>query len=375
MRFLERERTVLEAMLPGLDSSLADVTLKDLEDADGPAIGIFRRASGPGLLVPVALGGSGAGPAEALAVQRAIGSRAPSLAVATTMHHFSVAGLLEVARAGIGFEPALLRDIAQSRKLLASAFAEGIHDAGVFAPTMRARREGPHLVVNGVKKPCSLSRSMDLLTASVLVEPEAGAAAEFAVVIVPADAPGVAVTPFWGTGVLRGTQSDAVVLTDVVVDPGQIIGSGPGEQSEFAGGRIPSCVWFELLITAAYLGVASALVERMLLEVTGDPGMQARAVADLEAAMAALDGVARRAAAGDHDLLAPTLACRYATQDAVDRAVAIAVEHLGGMAFVGSDEISYLASASRALAFHPPGRNRTAGALLDAYRGEEFRPS
>lgn len=372
MIFLERERAVLESFMPGLDEALAEIPLGLLESKEGPAIDLFRESGGPGLLVPVAMGGRGATPLDAICVQRALGARSPSLAVATTMHHFSVAGLVEVMRAGNGFEWSLLESVASERKLLASGFAEGVHDQGAFAPTMRARREGGRLLVSGQKKPCSLSRSMDLLTVSILVESDDSAGEEFAVAVIPADAPGIEVVPFWGATVLGGTQSDAVVLTDVAVDPAMVIQDGTGTRPEFGGAQVSSCIWFQLLVTASYLGSASAVVERLLMSRSDDIGMDAAALTDVEAAMASLDSVSRRVMAGESDLLPTTLACRYACQDAINRAVAIAVEQLGGMAFASSGDVSYLASASRALAFHPPSRARSASALANAFRGHEF---
>jgi hypothetical protein len=69
-------------------------------------------------------------------------------------------------------------------------------------------------------------------------------------------------------------------------------------------------------------------------------------------------------------MLVRSLACRYAAQEAITRAVASAVEQLAGVAFMRSPEVGYFASASRALALHPPGRLRTTTALQAAFRGE-----
>jgi alkylation response protein AidB-like acyl-CoA dehydrogenase len=355
MIYLGRERAVLESFMPGLDTALAEIPFGDLESKNGRAIEAFRAAGGPGLLVPTELGGLGATPVDAICIQRALGARSPSLAVATTMHHFSVAGMLEVLRVGKGMGWSLLEEIARGRKLLASGFAEGIHAQGIFAPTMRARRDNRRLLVNGQKKPCSLSRSMDLLTVSLMIESDASAGEEFAVAVIPADAPGIEVVPFWAATVLGGTESDAVVLTDVAVDPAMVIRDSTGPRPSFGGAQVGSCIWFELLMSTM-----------------NDIGMHAAALTDLEAAMASLDSVARRVTGGESDLLPTTLACRYACQDAINRSVSVAVEQLGGMAFISAVDVSYLASASRGLAFHPPSRARSASALADAYRGREL---
>jgi len=223
VEFLSNERETLERLLPGLDETLSEIGLADLERPGSPGIQAFRDAGGAGLLVPVEHGGLGATPLDAVRVQRAIGVRSPSLAVATTMHHFSVASLLEASKHSetskhrSGFEWMLLAAIAKERLLLASGFAEGKTGQGILAPTMSATRRGGKLLISGAKRPCSLSRSMDLLTASVLVPGESGR--QFAVALIPAGSPGLKVNPFWGSWALAGAESDEVVLTDVEIDP------------------------------------------------------------------------------------------------------------------------------------------------------------
>jgi len=366
---MTEERCTLHALMPGLDEQLAAIPLERLESADGPAIQLFREAGGPGLLVPREHRGTGADPHAALRVQRAIGSRCPSLAVATTMHHFSVATLVAFWQAQQGLEWMLLQGIAERRLLLASGFAEGTHGQGVYRPTMRGRRSGDAVILNGAKRPCSLARSMDILTASVVVEREQpDGEDEFAIALVAAGLPGVEVAPFWGTPLLAGAQSDAVVLKDVAVERQLVVGMGGLHRPELDVVQATGFLWFELLITAAYLGIASALVERMLRDGRGDATSRTAAVAELESAMASLDGVARRIGETDVEadrggMLARALLCRYAAQDAINRATALAVEDLGGMAFIGAADVGYLSAASQALAFHPPSRRRAAGAI------------
>lgn len=97
MHFLTQERVTLEELLPGLDASLAGFQLMEMERPGNPSIPRFRELGGPGLLIPERLGGRGASPLQAVRAHRAIATRAPSLAVATTMHHFTIATVLEAA--------------------------------------------------------------------------------------------------------------------------------------------------------------------------------------------------------------------------------------------------------------------------------------
>lgn len=368
MDFLAEDRRTLDQFLPGLDQRLASVPLTKLEARDGPAVELFREAGGPGLLIPQELNGHGASASAAIRVQRAIGARSPSLAVATTMHHFSVASLIELQRGEQRLAWMLLQAIAEQRRLLASGFAEGAHSHGVFSPTMQARRVNGKVLINGSKKPCSLAHSMDILTASVaLFVDDADDRPTFAVALIPAKAPGISVTDFWGSSILAGAQSDAVTLTDVSVDPDLVLA-----MDNTTGVQTVSFLWFELLITASYLGMASALVERMLAIDRSQAVGRATIVADVESAMSSLFAVAQNIDARENitdRLLVHALLCRYAAQDAISRSVSSAVELLGGRSFIRDDEVSYFASASRALAFHPPQRIRASQAILDALEG------
>jgi alkylation response protein AidB-like acyl-CoA dehydrogenase len=372
LEFLVEDRRTLEEFLPGFDAQIASIPLAEMEARDSSVIELFRGAGGAGLVIPRDLKGHGASPSAAIRVQRAIGSRSPSLAVATTMHHFSTATLIELHRAESGFEWMLLQAIAEQGRLLASGFAEGVHGQGVFSPTMRARRVDGQFLVSGTKKPCSLSRSMDVLTASVAVAGEApDMEPEFAIALVPAGAPGLEISDFWGSSVLAGAQSEAVTLSDVPVDPDLVVVVDGADAMQTA-----SFLWFELLITASYIGMASALVERVVVAGRGDPAPRTAMVADLESAMASLAAVAHRMEQGDRgeSLLVQLLLHRYAAQDAIGRSVTLAVEQLGGMAFIGGEEVSYFASASRALAFHPPQRRRTGSqAILAALAGAPLK--
>jgi alkylation response protein AidB-like acyl-CoA dehydrogenase len=206
---------------------------------------------------------------------------------------------------------------------------------------------------------------MDLLTASLVLPGDAGPPGTFAVAIIPAATPGVTRRPFWGSCVLAGAESDEVVLRDVLVPEEQLARVADADASALLE---EGFLWFELLISATYLGIASALVERALAAGKGTPADRALMASEVEGAMAALEGVARAHVAGDGgpDLLARALFVRFAVQQAIERAAALAAEVMGGMAFVTSSELACLFAAARALAFHPPSRLSISPAL-DAY--------
>ncbi|MEV6976585.1 acyl-CoA dehydrogenase family protein [Kitasatospora sp. NPDC093806] len=374
MNFLHRERAELDTLMPGLDRALTRYPLEVLERTPSPAIEEFKRAGGPGLLVPAAHSGAGASALQAVRVQRAVGARCPSLAVATTMHHFSIAGLVAAAEYGGGPAGPLLAAIATDRMLVASAFAEGRPGQNILTPHLTAARRGDRIVLNGRKMPCSLSRSMDLLTASVALTGADGVE-RLAVALIPAATPGVTVRPFWGTPILAGAESDEVLLTDVELHPDMVVPTDVTADAVPDALNVAGFLWFEVLLTAGYLGMASALVERTLRRPGGGEDDPTPYLVPVEAAMLAVEAVARAMAHEEWDeaLLVQALTARYAAQDAIARATKACLAALGGMAFIGSPEGSYLASAAVGLTFHPPARTRMARPLREFLDGRALR--
>ncbi|MEU2611675.1 acyl-CoA dehydrogenase family protein [Micromonospora sp. NPDC007271] len=370
MSFLDLERETCEALLPGLLKRLGEVPLMELERSGGPGIGLFRGAGGAGLLVPKSHQGLGATAVQAVRITRALAACSPSVAVGTTMHQFSVASLVALARSSTGFEWMLLEAAAVDGRLVASGFAEGSPGRGILTPTMTARRDGESWRVSGAKRPCSLSRSMDLLTASVAVPTDDGST-RLGVALIPAESPGIRVEPFWSSWVLAGAESDAVILDDVEVHPDLLVYPEIGLDGQLDDLQTIGFIWFELLVTACYLGVAAALVERVLKSGRGPATERAALATAIEGAALMLDGTARNLDDGDggNDALGRALVVRFAAADAIAGAVRGAVELLGGMAFVTSPEVAYLAAASHAIAFHPPSRASVAAEMADWFGG------
>ncbi|MDH6623279.1 alkylation response protein AidB-like acyl-CoA dehydrogenase [Streptomyces sp. LBL] len=373
MRFLERERTTLAKLLPDLDPALRETPLMELERPGSPGVRLFRDSGGPGLLVPESHQGRGATALDALRVQRAIGSRSPSLAVATTMHHFSVATLVGLGHLGQvggqtdGLEWMLIEGVASTNRVIASGFAEGRGGAGILEPSMTATVTEDGIRINGVKRPCSLSRSMDVLTAGVMVPREDGQGDELAVALVPAGSEGLSVSGFWSSAFLAGAESEQVTLTDVLVPPELLLRTATSAGQRLDELQTAGLVWFQALMTGSYLGAASALVERVLLNDRIPEHERVRLFVETEAAMAAAEGIARRIDTGDlgESALSQALCVRYGVQDTLGRIVPRAVELLGGLNFMTSDEIGHLAACAHGLSLHPPSRPRMTGPLAD----------
>jgi isobutylamine N-monooxygenase len=378
MRSLDEARNVCERYHPGMCAALAEISLTEREAPGGPVLAIFRKFGGPRLMVPTEFGGAGADALSAARIVRAMSSYSPSLGAATTMHHYTVATLFSLAKTAGRLTPAqldLLAKIAPANFIVASGWAEGKPGANIVIPAVTARVADGGYLINGGKKPCSLARSMDLLTASAAVPVDG--TPTLALLLIPAGSPGITVHKFWLSNVLAGAESDEVRLTDVFVPEDMVIRTDPDDPGRLDDLQTTGFAWFEMLATSVYVGAASALVAQALAGGRGSVTDRAQAAIELESAVALVEGVARAiddGLTGDAAISA-VLVARYAAQRALRAAADMASELLGGIAFMRSPDIGYLVAAVRPLAYHPPSRTAMAQALIDYFSGQPLRLS
>ncbi|GAB3469407.1 acyl-CoA dehydrogenase family protein [Actinophytocola sediminis] len=368
VEFMDIERRALDTHLPGFADRLAGFELAELESDGNPGVETFRACGGAKLVVPERFGGSGATVLEATRVMRALAALAPSTAVAAMMHQFSVSTLVAAVESDpleFAAFPDLLQAIAGKRMLLASGFAEGRRGQHILEPSLRAERVADGYLLNGVKKPCSLSGSMDLLTASIAV-PGPDGSPGLGIALIPADADGLTVQPFWSSFALAGAESNEVRLDDVLLSPDQVV-NPPLEKALPL--QLLGMVHFQLAVCAVYTGVVSALVRRVLAESRGSVTDRADLIVQVESAVLATEAVARRLLDGEPPdrALATAQVARFAVQETLGQVVNRSVELLGGMAYVSTSDVAYLAAAAHGIAFHPPSRTSAAGAIVDCF--------
>lgn len=373
MRSLDAARAVCERYHPGLLKELSEIPYPDREKPGSPVIDLFRIHGGVGLLIPEQYGGHNASPLDALHVQLALGALSPSLVAAVSMHHFTAAMLYSLGTGEGRLTPAqtaLMRRIVPEQQVMASGWAEGRTDQNVLAPAVTARPVEGGYLLSGSKKPCSLARSMSLLTASVAVHPPEGEP-ELALALIPADAPGLTVHPFWASELLAGAESDEVRLEDVYVPQDMVVRAGADDPQRLDDLQTAGFVWFEMLIATGYLGTAAALVELVLERGRGSVQERASLGLELESCLSLLEGVALAIGPepGDEASVARVLVARYAVQSRLPQIAATALELLGGLDFIRSGDHALAAAAVRALAFHPPGRGAAAEPLLRYFGG------
>ncbi|AZF10845.1 Butyryl-CoA dehydrogenase [Pseudomonas sp. R2-37-08W] len=365
LSLLNRSRALLQRYAPGFDERLAAIPAGQREAPQSDVIALFKQHGPVGLLVNHAAGGLGADILDAMHVQIAIGARSPSLAVASTMHQFSVASLLALTQNGGGAEGLLLAAVAQNRLLLSSGFAEGTSGAGILDSAMQAVHTPEGVLLSGSKKPCCLGQSMDLLTASYIRQTPAGE--ELMVALIPATASGISRSAFWQNSALAAAESVEVRLNEVLVPERMLFSAG---YTHLLGDvQTVGFIWFELLICASYVGACAGLVESVTDAARWNAHHRVDLAADLQLAISALEGAALDIERNPQDLpnvLARLLLVRYGIEQRLAQLSDQAHAMLGGMAFITSNQSSNGLLACRGLQFHPPAKISMA-TNLDTY--------
>jgi alkylation response protein AidB-like acyl-CoA dehydrogenase len=377
VRFMRHEREVLDRLMPGAEARLRALPMMLLEASVAPGIRLLKDVGLPQLVIPRAHGGLGASAVEVAAVHRALASRSPSLGLAATMHSFVARTLVEYAGRGVAYGADLLSILACGSSFLASGFTEA--GPGLRPPEVSLRAlPGPDRtwIVSGSKKPCTLARSMDFLSAGVLAI-DGGGRLRRAVALIPGHVPGVERRSLGQTAVLAGAETDELLLKNVVVPHDFVFmidgdDARPGNDLGLESVERRGCLWLELCLGASYVGMASALVERALGK-GGQLGATERVAlwTDAESAMAAVTGigVALDAGVADADVderLAYAVAVRLGAKAMLERTTSKCADLFANGA--RDPEIAHLLGLSRALAFHPSSRtfgSKAMAAYLD----------
>ncbi|MFE0642938.1 hypothetical protein ACFW2Y_15170 [Streptomyces sp. NPDC058877] len=358
-----RER--LDGVADGLHAALTAGTAEEYERDAGPVFALLKRTRATTMLVPTECGGKGVAAEDAVRFQVALGRAAPSAAIATTMHHYKIAALGQVAATGDEGARTILRGIARDARLVASGGAESAPGKDLRSLGSQAVRDTDGYRVSGIKRPCSLSGSMDVLSLMVELRAPDGSPDGFAQAFVDAGAEGVEREPFWHSPLFLAAESHAVRLSDVRVPQAQVFPLRGETGRRFA---MDCYGWFQLLISASYLGIAHCLAgatpEGRRLGSRSWTG----ATAELHHLESELLEAARATDAGvpAEDRLDLAVAARDQVEDAIGGIGGRLLRAAGGAAFARTSFHALLAGGLNALAFHPPQRGARDGIGLES---------
>lgn len=230
-------------------------------DADGRAqdasLDALRERGYFSLPIPTDFEGRGAGLGACATEQHHLARADAALAVATNMHLFSVGVMVQHWRLERDTSWLLLEAIATQDRIVASGFAEPSIGGNPTRSTCLAQPTEGGWSVSGVKTPCSFVGRADLVCFQM--QAAAGGAGSLMVCLVPTSAPGLAVERSWDGMGLRGSESDTLRIDRCEIPDDLVFHrSDPGALDDVLAGGL---VWFCVLCTATYLGVAAAAVD------------------------------------------------------------------------------------------------------------------
>lgn len=309
----------------------------------------------PGLAVPTDFQGNGLTLLELAGVQRSLGRISGSLAIAVNMHTFTIGVIREHWLRERDLSWMLLEAVAESRSLVASAFAEPGGALSVLDAKMTAVRDGKGFRVSGTKFPCSLVTTARLACVNARVE---GTDA-IIVGLCSTEAPGVTRDPTWPSLGMTGSDTGKLVFADLFIDERLVFYEQRDDASD--GITTAGIVWFAVLVAATYHGCMSALLYRLG---DGPWHRDAGARAALGRAVRALVGLGAscRSLAAEWDAgtvrgesaLGAAFALRADLVDRRNDFLAAVVPVVGSRAYRSDDPIGAAVLDCLALDHHPP---------------------
>lgn len=301
--------------------------------------------------VPVELGGSGARTADIVDAQRVIARACGSTALACSMHlHVVLAAAWRWRRGDEVVEPTL-RKVGEDRVVVVSTGGnDWTHPTAVATPVEGGWR------VSGRKTFASNSPAGGALaTFAVVGEPAAGA--EVLAFGCPINAEGVTVEETWDSIGMRGTASHDIVLDEVFVGEGQIIGRR--HWGELDRPLLVASLHAWPVIYASYLGVAEGLVEAVLAA-SKAPHEHARSVGLLDARLRSARWALYGALADLGDDPEPTMEhfitlqqMKWLVTSACREIAALAPEVAGGATYARRGAVDRMTRDLGAAAYHP----------------------
>ena len=239
----------------GLAAEIGAVAAEHAADHDrdatfvGEAYAAMRATGYLGLAVPPELGGLGATMRQVCYAQAELARHDGATALASAMHQYLTLTQVFRHRKGASDAEAVLRRVADEGMVIATSGG-----SDWLWPTTTAVADDGTFRVSGRKAFCSQSPEATVVaTSAVLGDP--GDGAEVLHFAVPLAADGVHLEETWDTLGMRGTASHDLVLDEVAVPNGAVVGRRP--YGEFGVPLTAAGLHFALVGGATYFGIAA----------------------------------------------------------------------------------------------------------------------
>jgi len=217
------------------------------------------------MTMPEEYGGEGVNLLELCACQEQLAQGCAGTAIGVNMHIFGIGSRLHdlqreaPERRAQG--EAMMKMLAQSKSILCGSFSETGTPGAYMLPQTTARKAENGWVVNGRKAYVSNVPAADVVGALVRVEDDASGEPRVTMLMIPKDTPGVTCggEESWDVIGVRASGSWDVEFKDVFVPEESM---PPPQPSTAVFANMSSFgPWFNITISAVYLGVAQAAID------------------------------------------------------------------------------------------------------------------
>lgn len=212
-----------------------------------------------GLTVPEEYGGAGRDIAATMMVIEELSKRSLAVAIPYIMSA-CYAGMNLVECGSERQKQVLLPLVAAGKLIFAYGWTEPDVGADLASVQTIIAREGDELVIDGEKRFCSGANICDYIYVLGRSGPKEDRYRNLSMVMVPANAPGVEITPIEGLG-LKGAPTTDVRLTDVRVPIGNLMGEEDGWNNGWAMVSGAGLDVEKLEVAAIAVGLATAATD------------------------------------------------------------------------------------------------------------------
>jgi hypothetical protein len=335
--------------LSQLDGLSADIVKTELQRLGIPALGLKLNSAH-----------SGAGFKQQCQAILDIAKAWPSAGLVAVMHMHVLLALSRYS-AMIPSAKGVLAQVENAQALLASLSAEGSEDAN-HAPLLHHKISPDRYMINGVKKPASLSHMADFficvsraqkLTEQGQIKPDTAAPA---IVLIPrSDAVTVNQT-LWKIAPFNAADSHSVSFNEVMLSADEIA----LELTTITPFTSLALGTFQVMTMACYLGIANCLITKI--------SRQFKPYYELRASMARINMfhetvlpiLCEQGFKTDTDAgaLAFVQATRYSLERDLSELVSLIYKHMSANALVMDQDYLHLMNTLMMLRFHPMGEKQ-----------------
>lgn len=290
---------------------------------------------------------------------REASSLLPSVGIALTMHNHILLVCQKYPDIFIDNEK-ILKDILDSKVLLASAFAEAIPGANIFSPSVQIFSQHDQFFVSGSKKPCTLASIADYYAISVK---DLDASEKMKLLLINQDAKNIEITPFCQLGLLTECDNQEVIFNNTEVAASLI---SKYQDVELVPVLSYGLSLFNYFAANAYSGVLDGLIHYLPKHIREQDSIKYKITQNQYKVYGILNQMLSIAhgASQDENAIQKILALRYILEEILEQMASYILRCCGGVQAMTNPRIFEFYSIIQLFKFHPTSEFQTVSRLM-----------